>query len=203
MLQKAEKRATPSKELLICSVVPELTQSIMFSVKAVAVIAAILLHEIPQVQPYEITLDSFAPTKSIGQPLVNYGTLRLSKKGRNNYDLSGNFTMLRNLGRQFRATFEFGRISGDSFLPPVKMEQEFCQLYDSDTHMLEAFRNVSNFPPKGTCPLLKGPYYIDGYGVNERHFPPATLPGAYLMKFVIAENGKNVAGFSLHATLTS
>ncbi|XP_058817800.1 uncharacterized protein LOC131681106 [Topomyia yanbarensis] len=169
----------------------------MFPPKVVVVIVVYLFYGLPQMQSHEITLDSFTPFKSVGQPLADYGTVRLSKKGRNSYDVSGNFTLLRNVGRQFRTSFEFGRLSGDSVLLLVKMEREFCEFYTLDARTLEALRNVSNFPPKGTCPFPKGRYHIEGFGVNEHHFPPADLPGAYAMKFIVSENGRNVGGFSL------
>lgn len=49
-------------------------------------------------KPYEIVLDKFEPFTNTEKDYFDPGTLRISRKGRNNFVFSGDFTIAKNLG---------------------------------------------------------------------------------------------------------
>ncbi|XP_055550653.1 uncharacterized protein LOC129733106 isoform X2 [Wyeomyia smithii] len=77
----------------------------MFSIR---VELLVLVFWLTQTQSYEVTLDSFTPYSESDSSMVDYGTLRILKKSRTSLEISGNYTILRNVGREFGALMEFG-----------------------------------------------------------------------------------------------
>lgn len=47
---------------------------------------------------YQVTLDKFEPFSETGKEYVDFGTLRILRKGRNNFVMSGNFSVNKPLG---------------------------------------------------------------------------------------------------------
>ncbi|XP_055645007.1 uncharacterized protein LOC129780600 [Toxorhynchites rutilus septentrionalis] len=149
------------------------------------------------IRSYEVTLNSFAPYADSDRGLIDYGTLRMNKKTRSSFMISGNFTVLQNVGREYLTSFELVQVIGDQSRPIVRAEQNFCQFYSTDYDMLLALRSVSNWPPKDSCPFPKGEYYINGYEATTKQMPPILAPGLYLLKFMVSLNGKQVGGYIL------
>ena len=51
-------------------------------------------------KPYEIELDTFEPFTSTGTDFFDPGSLRIKRKGRNNFVLSGDFETFKNFGEE-------------------------------------------------------------------------------------------------------
>ncbi|XP_055550652.1 uncharacterized protein LOC129733106 isoform X1 [Wyeomyia smithii] len=171
----------------------------MFSIR---VELLVLVFWLTQTQSYEVTLDSFTPYSESDSSMVDYGTLRILKKSRTSLEISGNYTILRNVGREFGALMEFGSVKDKRFHPLTRNMLNFCDFYAADFSIMDAVREKSNMPPKGACPFPKGQYYIDGYEASLSHLPPLFSAGEYFLRFMISLNDKYVGGGTTIFTIT-
>ncbi|XP_053690730.1 uncharacterized protein LOC128739276 [Sabethes cyaneus] len=154
-------------------------------------------------KPFEVELESFLPDPESDPTLVDYGTLRVYKKSRDCLIVTGYFIILRNLGQQNEAMLEFGSIRADGSLFPLgRSRKKFCDFYNSDFPVLQAVREKSNLPPKGTCPFPKDKYHINGYELSMSHLPPLLAPGRYYMRLVIFQDEQYASGASVKGRMS-
>lgn len=55
---------------------------------------------------YEITIDSFEPVSDYDKTTVLLGTIRVTRKSRNNFVLSGDFELLKNFGNEYTVSLD-------------------------------------------------------------------------------------------------
>ncbi|XP_038120748.1 uncharacterized protein LOC119770266 [Culex quinquefasciatus] len=151
---------------------------------------------------YEVSIDSFEPDADIDVSYLTMGTLRVTRKKRNSFSLSGDFEANQNWGNENVGTFE---VRGKDGSGPVLLsgKHHFCDFYNSDMEMVKAVIAASNMPPQGTCPLPKGKYAIDGFEIHEKDLPVVVMKDKYVVRAtVMSPDGKVVVGYKVRLTVS-
>lgn len=133
-----------------------------------------------QQKPYEILLDKFEPFSKTGLELFDPGTLRISRKGRNNFVFSGDFELFKNMGNdviviktlftllvirlkyilnilQVKFTNSKKGLDG-KFNPLMAGESPICKQIQDDDKYYPIICESSNLPLPAPCPYPKVSY---------------------------------------------
>ncbi|XP_062554886.1 uncharacterized protein LOC134219980 isoform X3 [Armigeres subalbatus] len=148
---------------------------------------------------YDITLDSFEPYSGTDPNFIDYGTLRVSKKSRNLFVIDGKYELFQNGGDEVRIVYQI--VYGSQSQPMFSGNIGFCESINGDGVVLTKLRQVSNLPPKGTCPYPKGKYYVDKYQLDESQIPPMLPPGQYTLTVQMVLSGQIKGGYKLKVTI--
>ncbi|EAT41910.1 AAEL006503-PA [Aedes aegypti] len=169
---------------------------------AVNIIAAVFAVTLQLVNTalYDITLDSFEPYSGTDPSFIDYGTLRVSKKSRNVFVIDGKFELFQNGGDETRIVYQI--TFGDQRQPMFSGDVGYCESIDNDGVILTKLREVSNIPPKGTCPFPKGEYHIDKYQLDESQIPPMIPHGKYTLMVQMLDNNEIKGGYKLKVTIS-
>ncbi|XP_062554887.1 uncharacterized protein LOC134219980 isoform X4 [Armigeres subalbatus] len=162
-------------------------------------IAALLAFQLVESALYDITLDSFEPYSGTDPNFIDYGTLRVSKKSRNLFVIDGKYELFQNGGDEVRIVYQI--VYGSQSQPMFSGNIGFCESINGDGVVLTKLRQVSNLPPKGTCPYPKGKYYVDKYQLDESQIPPMLPPGQYTLTVQMVLSGQIKGGYKLKVTI--
>ncbi|EDS33061.1 conserved hypothetical protein [Culex quinquefasciatus] len=152
---------------------------------------------IASVSLYEITIESLQPDPASDPTAFNLGTIRLSRKSRNSFRISGTYYMLRNLGNDARVVLEILQrdpISKSFNRLLLRKENPMCEYMDSERMFLPHLREVSNLPPAGVCPFPKINITVDDFEFNESMFPPIIPAGTYKLRSRVFEEERQIIG---------
>lgn len=163
----------------------------------------------------EFELESFTPSANTDPNLIDYGTVRVKKINRNQFALTGNFELKKNIGNEkqvrldgVKLIFTFvifdSQIVFEIFLPSgdllIRNKQPMCDFTKKDTLVWPDLIDASNLPKNRPCPFPKGNYTIDNFVINDSKFGP--LPyGKFLVKGKLLEDGKTLTHIDIVAWL--
>ncbi|XP_050100880.1 uncharacterized protein LOC126581342 [Anopheles aquasalis] len=152
---------------------------------------------------YEAILNSFEVMPGEIEGIVDYGTVRLTRKGRNTFSILGSFSVLQNIGDEAEIMWTAYKLD-----PFSDRRQKYgagagklCQVIAGDELVYPQLLQVSDFPPKGTCPFPKGNYTIDEYVLDERSLPPFIPPGEWLVEIKMLRDGLLGGGYGVQFTV--
>ncbi|XP_055644106.1 uncharacterized protein LOC129780149 [Toxorhynchites rutilus septentrionalis] len=150
---------------------------------------------------YDAIIDSFEPDSEIDSNYLKLGTLRVTRKKRNCFVITGDFELIKNWGNDNVATYEIKRATGNG--PPVMSgKSSFCDLYNSDAAVVDAVRKASSMPPKGGCPIPKGKYTVDGFELKEEDLPMMLPAGQYVVSAKVdSVQGTQVVAYKVYITV--
>lgn len=146
-------------------------------------------------------MDSFTPYPNSDPSYIDYGTVRIVKRSRSKLEISGNFTIFRNLGRELQVVLDYGFVRNGLFVPMVREKNDFCDSCAKHEWLTGDLSEKSNIPAAAVCPFPKGRYYIDRYEVSVSQLPPMLPPGQLYLRFMNTLDARIIAGFTLVLTL--
>lgn len=155
-------------------------------------------------QPIQLDIDSFVPDPGSDANVVDFGTIRLTKKARNHFVISGTFEIFRNIGNDAKGSIVVLRkdkLSGRYSQQIYNLRENYCKYWDTEESFLPALRTFSNLPEKGACPFPKGQFTIKDYEFTEEQFPKIIPPGDYLVRFSVSEDDKLLWGAEVFLTI--
>ncbi|XP_058825701.1 uncharacterized protein LOC131685775 [Topomyia yanbarensis] len=146
---------------------------------------------------YEITVNSFEPDPNIDAAFLTMGTVRVTRKNRNRFAITGDFELNQNWGDENEVSFDIKSRNGKG--PSIYGgKASFCEFLNMENSIIDAFRKASNLPPVGTCPLLKGKYAINEFEVQEEDLPPVMVKDQYVVSArMTGSNGKQVVAYKI------
>lgn len=105
---------------------------------------------------FDLTIKSFKPYPNSKPDFINYGDLRLSKKSRNSFVITGSFSLFMNIGNEFMSKFEALRQdSNGEYRIFMAGSKSFCDFLKKETVIYPGLVKASNFPDAKTCPFPK------------------------------------------------
>lgn len=177
---------------------------------------------------YQISLDKFDPFTATGKDYFDPGTLRIVRKGRNNFVLAGNFSLAKNMGNEIIVNmhtqqadqYTSNRTKPSSIRPQVKCQSNrkqlngkmvkvfasmspLCDQIANDDHYYPILSKSSNFPMPAPCPFPKGEYIINNFKVDEEFLPTLLPLGEYVIEVHLMLNEEMLFGYIIHATISS
>ncbi|KAJ6635792.1 hypothetical protein Bhyg_14378 [Pseudolycoriella hygida] len=154
-------------------------------------------------KPYEVQIQSFEPV-NYKKGIFDPQTLRVTRKGRNQYVITGDFSLLINLGDDSSMVYEVLKKSdvSDDYTSLLKDSGNICKFTVTNTNFYPRFRSFTNFPEPDTCPFPKGNYTIKDFTLDENLFPDTAPNGAYLMKTVYTKDNQNLFGYNIALEVT-
>ncbi|XP_062561737.1 uncharacterized protein LOC134225570 [Armigeres subalbatus] len=154
---------------------------------------------IEKTQTYEVTIESMMPDPSSDPDAVDFGTLRITRAGRNTFTISGTFSILRVMGNEARIRLEVlsKDITGPGYNQRIfRNERVFCEYLDTEDMFIPPLRKVSNFPNRGTCPFPKLDVTIKDFQLDEKMLPRMIPKGSYMLRTQILEENRLIMGIS-------
>uniref|UniRef100_A0A182MTH5 MD-2-related lipid-recognition domain-containing protein n=1 Tax=Anopheles culicifacies TaxID=139723 RepID=A0A182MTH5_9DIPT len=136
---------------------------------------------------YEVLLNSFEAIPQELDDILDYGTIRLTRQGKNQLGVSGSFSILQNAGSETQQMFINGRGS-------------LCEIVAKDEVIYPHLLESSNLPPQDSCPFPKGNYTIYNYVMDEQRLPPAVPASEWIIETLLSRDGKIGAGFRINFT---
>lgn len=153
---------------------------------------------------YQISLDKFEPFSSTGKDYVDPGTLRIVRKGRNVFAMSGNFTMFKNMGNEVIVRSIVSRKSSSGkFVKVMTTNSPLCEQIQKDDKYYPIIAKSANFPMPAPCPFPKGEYYINGFKVDDEFLPTLLPLGEYLVEVLLTLEDVVVFGYNIEATISN
>ncbi|XP_055549812.1 uncharacterized protein LOC129732711 [Wyeomyia smithii] len=125
---------------------------------------------------YEVKIDSFVPDPNYDRTSVTLNTIRVTRRGRNNYVISGDAELFQNWGNENLVKYD---ISNSKGVPMIRGSQPFCELFNSNNYFALKIRNASTIPPGKYCPLPKGRYEIVNFQVEDGELPLIAVKDTY------------------------
>ncbi|XP_058060337.1 uncharacterized protein LOC131211018 [Anopheles bellator] len=168
----------------------------------VAYIFALLGGCLASERLYEVELNNLEVTPSEIEDFVDYGTLRLVRKARNTFAVSGTLSILQNIGDEayiFYVIYKLGAFDGQR-RKYLDGNGRVCKLISGDEYIYPQMLNYSNLPSKDTCPFPKGNYTVNDFVVDERKLPAIIPPGEWLIVVKLMRDGKLGAGYRINFT---
>ena len=113
-----------------------------------------------QKKMFELSMNSFKPMPETDPSFVTYGDLRISKKARNSYMITGTFSLLKSVGNDFKAKYE-AQHKDNSGVYRVMMtaNKNACDFLKSENFFYSDLQKVSNMPDQTICPFPKVNFY--------------------------------------------
>ncbi|XP_035783208.1 uncharacterized protein LOC118461696 [Anopheles albimanus] len=152
---------------------------------------------------YEAVLNSFEVMPAEIEGMVDYGTMRLTRKARNTFSILGSFSLLQNVGDDAEimwAAYKLEPFNGHRQKYGAGAGK-LCQVIAGDEVVYPQVQQKSNLPPKGTCPIPKGNYTINDFVLDEKSLPPFVPPGEWLMEIKMLRDGKLGGGYGVQFTI--
>lgn len=151
-------------------------------------------------QMYELIIDSFDPEPNIDKDYLILYTVRVTRKQRNVYVISGSFEVTQNWGNQMQVLYTIS--AANKLGPPIMMGNSgFCDFYNSKNEVMQKVRENAKMP--SDCPLAKGVYHIKDFELNEKMLPPMVPQGQYKAYVKMnSPDGKHVGAYTVQATVT-
>uniref|UniRef100_A0A182UF11 MD-2-related lipid-recognition domain-containing protein n=1 Tax=Anopheles melas TaxID=34690 RepID=A0A182UF11_9DIPT len=148
---------------------------------------------------YEVELNNFEAVPQEIDDFLEYGTIRLTRKGRNQLGVSGSFSVLTNAGKE---TLVRWIIYKYDFMGNRRMfvngEGTLCEIIAKDELIYPNLLETSNMPPQDACPFPKGNYTINNFVMDEQRLPPAVPASDWLIETIITRGGKIGGGFRMN-----
>ncbi|XP_055543739.1 uncharacterized protein LOC129729253 [Wyeomyia smithii] len=117
---------------------------------------------------YDINIVSFEPLSTYDKTALLLGTIRVTRKARNTFVMSGDVEFLRNWGNEYTVYYHVETSIG---MILIKNSEPFCEFFNSELAVVKKFRQYSTVPPGNYCPLPKNRYEVNNYGVDESDLP--------------------------------
>ncbi|KAM7348233.1 chemosensory protein A 7a [Cochliomyia hominivorax] len=149
--------------------------------------------------PYIVEVDNFEISTEYDTKYIDWDTLGLKKKGRNQFVVGGSVTLNLNLADEQKINIQiFPYDKERKAKGPLifNLEKEICKFIAEDEDMYPGVKEKSNLPDPGTCPVPKGEYTIDDYEVQADFLPDDIPKGDYLLVFLLKDGITPVAGFT-------
>ncbi|XP_050071353.1 uncharacterized protein LOC126559267 [Anopheles maculipalpis] len=150
---------------------------------------------------YEVLLNSFEGIPRDIEDMIDYGTIRLTRQGKNQLGVSGSFTVLQNAGRETQVRWIVYKVN---FMGNKQMfvngAGSLCEIIAQDEVVYPHLLEMSNLPPQDSCPFPKGNYTIHNYVLDEQRFPPALPASDWIMEVILTRDGKVGGGFRVNLT---
>ncbi|XP_052890338.1 uncharacterized protein LOC128298610 [Anopheles moucheti] len=145
---------------------------------------------------YEVLLNSFEAIPQDLDDMLEYGTIRLTRHGKNELGVEGSFRVLQNAGTETQVRWTVYKID---FMGNKRMfvngAGTLCDILAKDEVIYPALLEVSNLPAQDSCPFPKGNYTINNYVLDEHRFPPALPASDWIIETIMTRDGKIGAGF--------
>ncbi|XP_053690737.1 uncharacterized protein LOC128739284 [Sabethes cyaneus] len=125
---------------------------------------------------YEVTIDSFELDPNYDRTSFVMKSVRVARKGRNDFVISGEYALLRNYGNENTFYYELKNSRGMSL---IRGSKPFCEALNSKQAIVRKLREYSTMPPGNCCPLPKGKYEIVNFRVQERDLPLVAVKDSY------------------------
>lgn len=152
---------------------------------------------------YQISLDNFEPFSSTGKDYVDPGTLRIVRKGRNAFAISGNFTINKAMGNEVLVKSLTSRKSpGGKFVKVMQTATPLCEQIQNDDQYYPLIAKSSSFEMPAPCPYPKGENYISNFVVDEEFLPTLMPLGEYAVEVQLALGDVVVFGYRMGAEIT-
>ncbi|XP_037040759.1 uncharacterized protein LOC119077643 [Bradysia coprophila] len=148
-------------------------------------------------RPYDVEIRSFEPN-TMGTGIFEPKTLRVNRKGRNEYVLTGDFTLNMNLGEDSMLVYEiFKKLDvNNKYMSVLKGGGNICKFCATNTNFYPRFQTFTNFPDANTCPFPKGNYTIKDYTFDDQLLPANVPTGTYVVKTTFSKDNQNIFGVS-------
>uniref|UniRef100_A0A182NQW2 MD-2-related lipid-recognition domain-containing protein n=1 Tax=Anopheles dirus TaxID=7168 RepID=A0A182NQW2_9DIPT len=151
---------------------------------------------------YEVLLNSFEAIPQEIDDMMDYGTIRLTRQGKNQLGVSGSFTVYKNAGSETQIRWAVYKVD---FMGQKRMfvngAGSLCQIIAKDEVIYPQLLESSNLPPQDACPFPKGNYTIFNYVFDENKLPPAVPASEWLMEAIVSRNGQVGGGFRTYQIL--
>uniref|UniRef100_A0A182VW48 MD-2-related lipid-recognition domain-containing protein n=1 Tax=Anopheles minimus TaxID=112268 RepID=A0A182VW48_9DIPT len=150
---------------------------------------------------YEVLLNSFEAIPQELNDMLDYGTIRLTRQGKNQLGVSGSFTVLQNMGTETRVRWIIYKV--DIFGKKqmfINGAGSLCEIIAKDEVVYPHLLELSNLPPQDSCPFPKGNYTIHNYVLDEQRLPPAVPASDWVVESYMSRQGKIGAGFKINFT---
>ncbi|XP_058447086.1 uncharacterized protein LOC131427689 [Malaya genurostris] len=145
----------------------------------------------------EISIDSFEPEPGFDTSYITVGSVRVSRKSRNRFAISGEFELYQNLGNENEVMYSVRGNSGKGAII-VAGKSTFCKFLNMKHPIADAFRSASNLPPVGTCPLERAKYTIKNFEIKEHDLPPTMMSDQYVFVGRMTNNeGKQIIAYQV------
>lgn len=152
---------------------------------------------------YQISLDKFEPFSTTGKDYVDPGTLRIVRKGRNVFAISGNFTVFKNMGNEVICrTVSSRKASSGKFTRVMSTNAPLCNQIQNDEKYYPILAKSSNLLMPAPCPYPKGEYFINNFKVDEEFLPTLMPRGEYLVEVQLVLEDEVVFGYNIIATIS-
>uniref|UniRef100_A0A182HK71 MD-2-related lipid-recognition domain-containing protein n=1 Tax=Anopheles arabiensis TaxID=7173 RepID=A0A182HK71_ANOAR len=148
---------------------------------------------------YEIELNNFEAVPQEIDDFLEYGTIRLTRKGRNQLGVSGSFSVLTNAGKETLVrwiVYKYDFMGNRRMF--VNGEGTLCEIIAKDELIYPNLLETSNMPPQDACPFPKGNYTINNFVMDEQRLPPAVPASDWLIETIITRGGKIGGGFRMN-----
>uniref|UniRef100_A0A182QA64 Uncharacterized protein n=1 Tax=Anopheles farauti TaxID=69004 RepID=A0A182QA64_9DIPT len=140
---------------------------------------------------YEFLLTSFEAVPQELDDMMDYGTIRLTRQGKNQVGVAGSFSVFKNAGSETQVRWTVYKID---FLGHKRMfvngAGSLCTIIANDEVIYPQLLEMSNLPPQDSCPFPKGNYTIFNYVFDEHRLPPALPASEWLMEAIVTRDGK-------------
>ncbi|XP_053670847.1 uncharacterized protein LOC128721149 [Anopheles nili] len=150
---------------------------------------------------YEIVLNTFEAIPQDIKDLMDYGTIRPNRQGRNELGVTGSFTVFQNIGAETQIHWSVYKVD---IMGHKRMFLDgtgsLCQIIAKDESIYPQLLETSNLPPQDSCPFPKGNYTIFNYILDEQRFPPVAIRSDWLFEVIITRDGKVCGGFRVGLT---
>uniref|UniRef100_A0A182PJ35 MD-2-related lipid-recognition domain-containing protein n=1 Tax=Anopheles epiroticus TaxID=199890 RepID=A0A182PJ35_9DIPT len=138
---------------------------------------------------YEVILNNFEAVPQELDDMVDYGTIRLTRQGKNQLGVSGSFTVFKNVGVEARVrwtVYKFDFMGNKRMF--VNGEGTLCEIIAKDEVVYPNLLEWSNLPPQDSCPFPKGNYTINNFVLDEQRFPPALPASEWLIETILSKD---------------
>ncbi|XP_035919678.1 uncharacterized protein LOC118517546 [Anopheles stephensi] len=150
---------------------------------------------------YEVLLNSFEAVPRDIEDMLDYGTIRLTRQGKNELGVSGSFTVFQNTGKEAQVRWTVYKID---FMGNKRMfingAGSLCEIIAQDEVVYPHLLEKSNLPPQDSCPFPKGNYTIHNFVLDEQRFPPALPASDWIVETILTRDGKIGCGFRVSFT---
>ncbi|XP_049301715.1 uncharacterized protein LOC125775206 [Anopheles funestus] len=150
---------------------------------------------------YEVVLNSFEAVPQELDDMLDYGTIRLTRQGKNQLGVSGSFRVLQNAGSETQVRWIIYKIDlfGNKRMF-INGAGSLCDIIAKDEVVYPHLLESSNLPPQDSCPFPKGNYTIHNYVLDEQRFPPAVPASDWIIETIMTRDDKVGAGFRINFT---
>ncbi|ETN57898.1 hypothetical protein AND_010526 [Anopheles darlingi] len=134
--------------------------------------------------------------------LIDYGTVRMTRKGRNTFSILGSFTLFINVGDEAQIMWEAYKLDRSGNKNKYGSGSgRLCKVLAGDEFVYPSLLEKSNFPPRDTCPFPKGNYTIYDYVLDDKSLPPFVPAGEWLMEMKMFRDGLLGGGYAVQFTI--